>query len=348
MRDNDSRAVLFRTEGNTEIGLGHAMRSLALAQKCRVRGWDVSLLTSFASSGLKSLAETAGIHVVEREMVAGSISDAQETSDVAAERNASWVAVDAYCFDAQFQRELKTRSTSRLLLWDDFGEAEMYFADIVLNQNLHANRDLYRNRLPRTTLLLGLQYAVLRSQFDAWSGVHHSISGSVTRVLIALGGSDRPNVAMKVLRAVRETPGQAQFVVIAGSANPNLQELQAYVDTLGSRFQLIHHTDDMPKMMASADVAIIAGGSTCWEAAFMGLPAVVITTVEHQKTVAASLQEQKLAVSLGWWEDLRGDDLVEALRLMDQAAFRADMSSRGQRAVDGNGAVRVILEMERE
>jgi UDP-2,4-diacetamido-2,4,6-trideoxy-beta-L-altropyranose hydrolase len=151
---------------------------------------------------------------------------------------------------------------------------------------------------------------------------------------------------MKVLRAVAPHAGHIQFAVIAGAANPHVKELQSFVNTLGSQFELIHHTDEMPKMMAWADLGIFAGGSTCWEAAFMGLPMIVITTVAHQESLAAALKEHKLALSLGWWEDVREQDILQALRLLANLDLRAELSSRAQTCVDGGGAVRVILAME--
>ncbi len=95
--------------------------------------------------------------------------------------------------------------------------------------------------------------------------------------------------------------------------------------------------------MTGADIAISAGGSTCWELAFLGLPALFIVTADNQRGIAQGLGEAGAAVNLGWAGDLEPARLSQALTtLLYDRTQREEMSLRARQMVDGLGANRVL------
>src|SRR5262249_52170270 len=105
-------------------------------------------------------------------------------------------------------------------------------------------------------------------------------------------------------------------------------------------------TDEMPSLMAWADLGISAGGSTCWEMAFMGLPALAITLADNQQPVVRELDRQGVVVSLGSPGEFTSDDLACSARaLLADPARRAAMSRRGRALIDGQGASRVVTKL---
>jgi len=79
----------------------------------------------------------------------------------------------------------------------------------------------------------------------------------------------------------------------------------------------------------------------------MGLPSLILVGVENQRAVAAGLHERVAALSLGWWEQVREQDIAELLRmLMEDAKKRTEMSQLGQQLVDGRGLDRILVVME--
>jgi spore coat polysaccharide biosynthesis predicted glycosyltransferase SpsG len=105
------------------------------------------------------MAERLQIHRLPVE--AGSDADARATAGLARDIGADWAVVDGYHFTGHYQRLLKD-TAMRILAIDDNGLAEHYWADIVLNQNLHAREALYPSREPNVRMLLGPRYALLR------------------------------------------------------------------------------------------------------------------------------------------------------------------------------------------
>ncbi|HEX3049196.1 MAG TPA: GNAT family N-acetyltransferase, partial [Aggregatilineaceae bacterium] len=101
------------------------------------------------------------------------------------------------------------------------------------------------------------------------------------------------------------------------------------------------------ELMAWADVAVTASGSTCWELLYMGLPSAVIVLAENQEPIARDLSERGAVINLGWQHDLSDEQIGAALRdLIEDEARRKRMSETGRALVDGRGAERVIWAME--
>jgi len=302
--------LLIRADAGRTIGSGHLMRCQA---------WE--------ESGRSAIFVDAG------DSEPGSAADAERTIGLAREHDAAWVAIDGYHFDARYQCRIK-EAVPALLTIDDQGNAERYCADVVLNQNLHADESLYRNRASNTRLLLGPHYALLRREFRQWRQWDRPIAPKAKRVLVTLGGADPANVTMTVIDALRQLD-DIEAVIVAGAHNPHAGVLEEAVR--GTNIRLERNVTSMAESMAWADVAVSAAGSTCWELAFMGLPALVIPIAENQQPVAERLDAAGVAIRIA-----SGDLLQTLPKLMADEERRGAMSRRGRALVDGEGARRVV------
>jgi UDP-2,4-diacetamido-2,4,6-trideoxy-beta-L-altropyranose hydrolase len=273
----------------------------------------------------------------------GSIEDAVKTKDFARRLDADWIITDGYQFGADYQRAIK-ESGAKLLFIDDYGQCDHYYADIVLNQNLGANEDLYRRREHYTRLLLGPEYVLLRREFLRYRGLKREIPEVGRRVLVTFGGVDRQNMTLKVIRALGlvDVPGlHAQFVV--GRWNPHVEEIEAAIGNLSFAISLKRDAIDMAALMAWADLAVSAAGITTWELAFMGLPSLAVVTSENQRSVAAGADMAGISSSLGWYDRFSSSELAERIaHLLKHREIRERMSRSGQKLIDGDGASRVL------
>jgi UDP-2,4-diacetamido-2,4,6-trideoxy-beta-L-altropyranose hydrolase len=306
--------LLIRADAGPAIGSGHLMRCQALAQ-----AWE-------ESGG-------SAIFVDAADAEPGSAPDADRTIGLAREHDAAWVAIDGYHFDARYQCRLK-ESVPALLAIDDQGNAGRYCADVVLNQNLHADASLYRDRAPDTRLLLGPHYALLRREFRQWRQWSRTIAPRAKRVLVTLGGADPANVTLTVIEALRQM-SDVEALIVVGAHNPHAGMLAEAVR--GTNIRLERNVISMAELMAWADVAVSAAGSTCWELAFMGLPALVMPIAKNQQPVAERLDAAGVAIRIA------SGDLLQILpQLMADEERRETMSRRGRALVDGEGARRVV------
>jgi UDP-2,4-diacetamido-2,4,6-trideoxy-beta-L-altropyranose hydrolase len=338
-----ARTLIIRADASSAIGLGHVMRCLALAQAWR----DVGGTAVFAMRrGSATMIERLAVEQMEVTPIsadAGTMDDALETAEEAARISASWIVVDGYLFGAEYQERLK-ESGARLCCIDDLGGHDHYWADVVLNQNLHATEALYQNREPYTRLLLGSRYALLRREFVEWRVWDREIPPIARRLLVTLGGGDLENVTLKALEAL-DLLGlcNLETMVVVGNANPHSPALA--VAASKCRHPITMHSDvtNMAEAMAWADLALSGAGSTCWELAFMGLPSVMIPVAANQVPVSEGLEREGIGVNLGWHSGVSPERIAAAIQsLASSAELRSAMAKCARDAVDGRGAERLV------
>ena len=323
------------------------MRCLALAQAWQDNGGKVVFISHCESEALGQRLTAEGFDFISLGKSHPDPFDLNFTLGMVHKLNLpdskrkTWLAVDGYHFDADYQKGIKAAGYK--LLWiDDYGQADHYYADLVLNQNISADPSLYINREPYTELLLGTRYVLLRREFKRWQGWQRETSPVVRKVLLTLGGADPGNVTLKAIQALKQVdvPGIEARIVI-GPANSHLELLKKEIGD-DSRLHLLTDVADMPDLMAWADVSISAGGSTCFELAFMGLPFLILVTAENQRANAEVLDCQGIGMNLGWPQDWSVERLASQLQhLMVNSEMRSLMSQRGQNIVDGNGGRRL-------
>jgi UDP-2,4-diacetamido-2,4,6-trideoxy-beta-L-altropyranose hydrolase len=337
--------LLMRADASVAMGTGHVMRCFALAQAWQDGGGRAVFAMAQATPAVEERLRRESTGVARLNAKPGSADDAQETIALARVEQACWVVVDGYCFGADYQAALK-HAGLKVLFIDDNGHAWHYSADLVLNQNAHADEELYCSREPSTKLLLGPRFAMLRREFSAWRGWKREIAVVARKVLVTMGGSDPDNFTRKVVDALCGITGEElQIRVLAGGSNPHAASLAELAGGENS-IQLVRDATDMPEQMSWADLAVAGAGSTCWEMCFMGLPALLIDLAENQTPIANELARRGTARYLGNSKTVTPEMVaVETRRVLGSVAERRAMSQRGRELVDGAGAERVVREL---
>ncbi len=340
--------LFIRADSTSQIGTGHLMRCLALAQAWKDRGGKVTFLSQCDSKYLYQRIIDEGFEFVPIEKPHPDFCDlvyTLKTLEQLRTQNSELrtrVVLDGYHFTPDYQKAI-VDSGYILLLIDDEGLADHYYADIILNQNLHARKNLYQFIEPDTHLLVGTQFVLLRQEFLKWTDWEREIPDKAGKILVTMGGSDPDNVTLKVIRALSKLDeSELEVIIVAGPANPNINSLEKELNHSPFAFRLLSSVNDMPGLMAWADLAVSAGGSTCWELAFMELPSINIVLADNQNIIAESLDNAGIAVNLGWHNDLSIKNLTHELKgLINSSKKRRQMSNRGRLLIDGHGAYRV-------
>lgn len=335
--------LLIRVDASTEIGTGHVMRCLALAQAWQDTQGQAIFVMANPIPALEERIKSEGMEVIFLTAEPGSLADAHETTALAHQFPVNWVVVDGYHFGAEYQKTIKNFGLC-LLFIDDYGHAEHYYADFVLNQNISAEEQWYQHREPYTQLLLGNRYALLRREFWQWQGWQRTIPPIAKKVLVTLGGADPDNVTLKVIQALQLVEvDELEAVIVVGGSNPHYETLEMAVQNSRFPMRLQRNVTNMPELMAWVDMAISAGGSTCWELAFMGLPSILLILAENQRAIA---QKQNLigsAVSLGWHEQILVETIAESVTVIcGDYNRRLQLKQITQNLISGNGSFEIL------
>jgi UDP-2,4-diacetamido-2,4,6-trideoxy-beta-L-altropyranose hydrolase len=347
--------LLIRADASVEMGTGHVMRCLALAQAWQDAGGSAAFAMAESTPATVARLAAEGFQVCPVAESAGTKEDANSTAELARARAAEWIVVDGYQFGAGYLEIIKS-SGRRLLCLDDAGGSESYSADLVLNQNLNATEDLYLKRRPETRLLLGTRYALLRREFVKWRGWKRDVETPGNKVLITMGGSDPGNVTLEVLEALRTAvAGNLEAVIVVGGSNPHFESIVRVAESFPGKIRVQRDAANMAELMAWADIAVSAAGSTCWEMCMLGLPAIVLDIAPNQERLSRELEREGCAIHIAQADFSQAgissdNSKVVAIRekielLMQSSQIRGGISRRAAELVDGNGAGRVVAAM---
>jgi UDP-2,4-diacetamido-2,4,6-trideoxy-beta-L-altropyranose hydrolase len=337
-----SQTLLIRADANVEIGTGHVMRCLALAQAWQDRGGDVVFAMAESSAGIDERLQLEQAQISKLDVVPGSADDADQTARLARELQADWAVVDGYHFDSAYPRFLKDEGL-KLLVIDDYGHAGHYSADVVVNQNISAKESLYASREKYTRLCLGLDYVLLRREFKAWREWKREIAPVAKKILVTMGGSDPENLTQRVVGSLSSTDlKDLEAIVVIGSGNPHQRSLERRASQISCGVRLVQHAFDMPELMAWADLAIVAAGGTLWELLFMGCPTLSFARNPTQDQVLRELSKQSVVKFAGDSRNLSQASLEAAIaEIASSSTCRTQMSALGREKLNGLGAERV-------
>jgi spore coat polysaccharide biosynthesis predicted glycosyltransferase SpsG len=273
-------------------------------------------------------------------------NEIDELISLARQLSARWVILDGYGF-TQDDRQQIMDSGQRLLILNDLGLDEQRPADIVLNQNLHADASMYRHCGTDVRLLLGLDYLLLRKEFWPWIGRNREIPGRARRVLVTMGGSDPTRLTEKVLAALggMATTDVCAKVVI-GPANPRQHEICAQARQIPIDTHVVQNATDMSALLAEADLCLVSGGAVVWEAALLGLPGLGLSCGRQETMLLQRAERQGIMRFLGTGAEVSESQIArETHRLIENDQLRHSMCLAGQRNVDGKGVHRVLSAM---
>ncbi|MBT9311370.1 UDP-2,4-diacetamido-2,4,6-trideoxy-beta-L-altropyranose hydrolase [Leptothoe kymatousa] len=341
--------VLIRVDASSKIGTGHVMRCIALAQILIEYEQSVTFLMSPTASVLESRLNAENLDFEYLSQTSNSQEDAEKTIGKAQELATTWIVIDGYHFDAEYQYSIQT-SGFKLLLIDDYGQTNYYWADIVLNQNIYAHESLYINRKQKTHLLLGSSYVLLRKEFRSWQHWQRKTPKIARKILVTLGGSDPNNVTLKVIQSLTKLQvNTLEVIVVVGGSNPHYQQIAKFVKGSNLAISLRHNVRNMPELMAWADLAVTAGGSTCWELIFMGLPSIVIVLAQNQCAIAEQLDSRQTAINLGWDRELSLSNLESKIdELVHNPELRRELGNNTRNLIDGEGVYRTLMHLQNQ
>lgn len=335
--------LVIRADASAQIGAGHVMRCLALAEAwARAGGGKIEFAAVDLPDSLRRRLADCGFGVVALPGPAGGPEDLEATVALVSSRGAACV-IDGYAFGRDYQQAVQRAATT--LVVDDGHRTEGFAADVVLDQNLGASEAHYAPLAPGAELLLGTRFALLRSEFLASPRPERSPSGR--RVLVTLGGSDPAGLSEAVARALSENPVGAEGIevcLVLGGSNPRAGAIAAAL--ADTAVEVVRDARNMPELMARADLAVAAAGSTCWELCYSALPALLVVVADNQRDIAAQLDAAGAAVNLGWHEHVQPAHIATAARaLLNRSPARALLSQNAARLVDGHGADRVATRL---
>ncbi|MEP2654094.1 MAG: UDP-2,4-diacetamido-2,4,6-trideoxy-beta-L-altropyranose hydrolase [Paraglaciecola sp.] len=290
-----SRRVLFRVDASPIIGLGHLMRSLALAQGLSREGIEVMFAVSdFTEQYCFSRQDWVGdIHILP---VSSKQAETAALSTLCKDTDANWLILDGYQFDFEYRNTLGAVSC-KLGIFDD---GEVFKTqriepdlDMLINWAPAADCLHYEQYAPNAQLCVGEYYRVLREEFCKSEPISYELRRPL---LLMFGGSDPFNFTLPLLQQLTALGVDIPITIVTGAGYQALPELDLFLDT-SSLFVTHHHnSQDIARLMSAARLAISAAGASQFELLSCLTPSILVTVANNQ--IFATQQAKKQ----GWCE----------------------------------------------
>jgi len=358
--------VVIRADASLEMGTGHVMRCLTLADALNEKGADVQFVCRNHLGNLNMYIQSKGyrVHVLE---LLDSISidastvrpdeglhlfhakwlgvtqqkDAQDCKKILNNIQPDWLIVDHYSIDKLWHVELKGLY-QKLMVIDDIAD-RYHQCDLLLDQTYGRTADDYLHLVPgNCQMLLGSQYALLRPEFSKWReySLNRRVKPQLKSLLISMGGADPDNITGQVLQYVNtcQVPEGIRIVVVMGETAPHLNAVKLQASTMIHKTSVMVGVSNMAEVMANADLAIGAAGATTWERCCLGVPSLLWVLAVNQKTIAKNLEERNIVCLFNDFDQLCISLNVLCENLSQYSKNAADIA-------DGTGTEKTLREI---
>jgi UDP-2,4-diacetamido-2,4,6-trideoxy-beta-L-altropyranose hydrolase len=351
--------VLIRVDSSEKTGSGHVVRCLTLAETLRGRGADVRFLSCELPGNVLELVRRSGFAVLALACSAGGIddeagsvwfygkswqTDAAECAALAegVDRGVDWLIVDHYGIDIRWEMLLRPH-VQQIAVIDDLAD-RTHDCDLLIDANLQVGGPGRYDGLvpPHCVRLQHPKYSLLRPEFAQGRAALRHRDGRVRRVLVFFGGMDPSNQTCKALQAIASLQrDDIATDVVVGATNPHKETVREFCAThLGIQYHC--QTDRMAELMAAADLAIGAGGTTTWERCAMGLPSIVVTLADNQIPSTRMMAEEGRLLYLGDQGDVSAAAIAHVIAgLLEAPGWLELLAKRSAELVDGRGTERV-------
>ncbi|MEZ0609569.1 UDP-2,4-diacetamido-2,4,6-trideoxy-beta-L-altropyranose hydrolase [Fibrella sp. WM1] len=278
------KKILFRADGSAQTGMGHIMRSLALAEMLgepETAPFDRRFAIANPSESTRKLL--AKLHIPLVELASNELAEllAHVTAD-------DVVVLDGYQYDESFQRAVRQQA-HKLVFIDDLMQGHQV-ADVVINHAGDVTPADYQTE-PYTQLLLGAGYALVNPAFkqkpQPKDGEH--------KAFVNMGGADPHNVSRTIAELLIDQNPNLRVTVALGAANPHAD---TFADLPKDRLSLLHNLSakQMARAIGGSGLNVVSASTIAYEVATVSRPMVVVQTADNQKRMVSFMRDRHLAL----------------------------------------------------
>jgi len=344
------KRVLMRCDGAPEIGLGHVVRCLALADELR---------DQYCCEVAFAMLE--GIVAVEQIQEHGYVVHQSNGGVCKKIDEGTWLhqlvmdtETDALILDVRTNLTLdavqKIRANNVLIVTIDDSSERRLAADLVFYPPVPQVKKLGFSGFAGQ-LFVGWDWVLLRPEFALHRMKVPPISSILNvkngqpeplKVLVTMGTSDPACLTVLALKALHQIDQNLHVIVVLGREFMHESALRQWMNKVRRNYDFRRDVDDMPSLMAEAHIAIASFGVTAYEIAVIGVPAIYLCLTDDHALSARAFCDANIASSLGCYKSVKPLDIENAvMELLQDGRKRSRMSCNARLIIDGKGVKRV-------
>ena len=313
--------VFIRVDGSVQIGLGHLVRCIALAQMIGSH-FEVCFIC-------KEIPDQTAIEISDLGFRVVVIIIENDFITMLRERDI--VVLDHYGLDSDYQKSIKGLGC-KLICIDDVPD-RVFFADLIINHAPAITPSDYTAQI-YTQFALGLDYVLLRPAFLEAAQESRDVR-NIETAFVCFGGSDIKNITQRVVDVLKQDFRFKKIILVCGAAYQNLPGLKDSINR-DERFVLFDSIDaeSLCALVLSAQLAVVPASGILQEVLATGIKVVSGMYVENQKNIFEKYKE------LGAFESAENFSRENILEAINRSFQKEEVVN--QKFIDGKSGGRLL------
>jgi len=311
--------LFFRVDAGFKIGLGHFIRSSALASMLSDL-FHCTLLTYDLPDLLLVNSNTTFDQIIPLE-APDAASFLKHIPDDCI------IVLDGYNFDYEYQTLLKKKG--HFLVSIDDIQGTHFVSDIVINHGVNINPKKYSCE-QYTKLYTGLNYMMLRQPFFDIMLKERQIQ-QIKNLLIIPGGNDMKDISISLLKkGIDELFGHIH--IISGAGTVSFERL--LTEAVGKKNVTIHKNLNAQKLIDVAiqcDLCICTPSSISYELSCIGIGLVLCKIAENQQHFYDFFLDNGLAEGCNYMNENGSDKLFQIIHDLKTDLIRVNRQKNKQK-----------------
>lgn len=283
--------LIVRADGNARIGLGHLVRSMAVADVVQAQFAQVLVAVAEPLPAVQQLVAANGFTLLPLpDASADALQPLLHPTDV--------VMLDGQHFDTAYQRAVRGAGC-RLVVIDDLHAWPME-ADLIINHGPEASAAQYQAR-PATRYCLGPGFSMVRREFRERARLPWP-TPRVAAVLVCFGGADPQGFTLTTVRALLTIESVREIGVVIGAAYRDgaaLRQLAGHSTGPALRIYEQVEAAAMAELLGGPDLVVCPASTVLLETLVLGQAAVTGYYVPDQQRLAGFVHRHQQAFSVG-------------------------------------------------
>ena len=300
--------ILFRCDGSVEIGMGHVVRCLALADHLKEHhNCNIHFAMRQSELGINKVKESYQVLQSNEKY----FNYKEWIVDCVEETKANIFIMDMR--DGLTREELKSikKKTGIKVVTIDDPEEKRLEADMAfyppVPQLKNANWDGFKGEL-----YIGWEYVILRNEFLKQ---YPKPNNEIPNILVSMGGTDEKNMTDFVINSLNQINEKFKTLVIVGAGYPYLEQLKKSLKDVRFEFELHQNSKKIAELMTQTDFAIISFGQTAYELAALNIPAIYLCFTNDHNDSAQLFVETGLGYSLGLYTTICNINIIKIVNV---------------------------------
>jgi len=333
--------ILFRCDGSHEIGFGHIVRCIALADELRDKhGSGVVFAVLYDNKAMEMILNHG--YKVETANPREDQFDYGDWFNCIVKKNHPCALILDIRDDLPPNIVSNLRKKGILVVTIDDPTDRRLLADLAFYPPVPQVEKMDWQGFTGQRFI-GWEWVILRREFshndeNLYKRIKATKKTKIHNILVTMGGSDPKGMTLKTMEALKVIDGQFEVTIILGPGFAHRDSLNEILGNFPHIHRIFENVLNIGDIMAEADLAVASFGVTAYELAAMGVPAIHLCLTQDHCKSSSVFQKNKIAFCMGQIDEVDVETLAQKVKyLVSHQKLRRNMIKRSQKLFSDNG-----------